>query len=175
MLVLDGDCHFHGCVLAGLSASASVRAAWVVGTVAGGDDWILWRIVRWLNGVARKFGSLYLEDRSGWLGWLIDYRLRRRLRRRLRFIASLDWIVLVHNSPAFPVNSIALARHSRSASRRCKQLVPKRPLLPVSRWQSVKSLQFRVLTYGFCLENKTAVFDDFVIDLESIENRVEAA
>jgi hypothetical protein len=46
--------------------------------------------------------------------------------------------------------------------------------VPVSRWQSVKSLQLRVLTYGFCFENKAAVLNDFVIDLESIENRVEA-
>src|SRR5258708_30161830 len=51
------------------------------------------------RGVARNLGSLYLEDRSGWLGWLIDCRLPRRLRSRVRFIVSLDLIALVHNVP----------------------------------------------------------------------------
>src|SRR6266404_3517320 len=116
----------------------------MVGTVASGNDCGLWPIIRWLSAaIAQKLYSLYLEVRFGWRGWLIDCRLRRRLRRRVRFIVSLDLIVMVHNSPAFTINLIAIARHCG------KSLFPTRPLLPVSRWQSAKSLQLRVLTYGF--------------------------
>jgi integrase len=99
MLMLDGDCHSHS------------------------------HIRRLSGGIARILGSLYLEERPRGRGWLIDCRFRTRLCRRSRFIVSLDLLALVHSSPAFPANSVAIARHCGSACRRRHKAVPKRTAL----------------------------------------------